>query len=87
VPLPELLTEPEAAEIFRLHPRTLRNARLSGQLTYVRIGRSVRYTVPDLHAFLAAATVANDVLRRPARQSSRPSRTKTSLRTFTERNG
>jgi len=50
-----LLTEPEAAEAMRVCPRTLRKARQDGKLTYVLIGRAVRYTMDDLDAFIAAS--------------------------------
>jgi len=85
VSLPELLTEAEAARVLRLHPRTLRKARNSGSLTHIRIGRSVRYTIGDLNAFLAAATVANDVVPLPTRRSSAVARKPAAMRTFTER--
>jgi excisionase family DNA binding protein len=85
VPLPELLTESEAARVLRLHPRTLRKARSSGSLTHIRLGRSIRYTIADLNAFLAAATVANDVEPLPTRRSSLAARKPAAVRTFTER--
>lgn len=50
-----LLTEPEAAEALRLSTRTLRKARSEGRLTYVLIGRSVRYTMDDLASFIEAS--------------------------------
>lgn len=50
-----LLTEPEAAEALRVCPKTLRKARQDGRLTYVLIGRSVRYTIDDLMGFVEAS--------------------------------
>lgn len=50
-----LLTEPEAAEALRLSTRTLRKARSEGRLSYVLIGRSVRYTMDDLASFIEAS--------------------------------
>lgn len=47
-----LLTEDEAAQAMRLCTRTLRNARKSGQLRYILIGRAVRYTVEDLQDYV-----------------------------------
>ena len=47
-----LLTEPQAAAHLAVCPRTLRKARQQGQLTYVLIGRAVRYTLDDLAAFV-----------------------------------
>lgn len=70
MPLPELLTEGEAARAMKLHPRTLRKVRQSLGLPHIRIGRSVRYNVADLSAFLSEATVANDTPSRPTRQSN-----------------
>ena len=52
---PALLTEAEAAEALRLCPRTLRKARQDGRLTYVLIGRAVRYTMSDLDRFIEAS--------------------------------
>ena len=37
--LPDLLTEAEAAERLKVCARTLRKARISGQLTFVQMGR------------------------------------------------
>jgi excisionase family DNA binding protein len=85
MPLPELLTEPEAAEALKLHPRTLRKARQSGGLPHVRIGRSVRYSVADLNAFLAAATVSNDMMESSTRKSSPVSRSTRAIVPFTQR--
>ena len=50
-----LLTEAEAAAAVRLCPRTLRKERQAGRLTYVRIGRTVRYTTADLESFIEGA--------------------------------
>lgn len=52
---PALLTEAEAAEALRLCTRTLRKARQEGRLTYVLIGRAVRYTMSDLQQFIEAS--------------------------------
>jgi hypothetical protein len=51
-PLQLLLDEAEACKALSLCPRTLREARKSGALAYVLIGRAVRYTIPDLNAFI-----------------------------------
>lgn len=48
---PALLTEAEAAEALRLCQRTLRKARKEGRLSYVLIGRAVRYTMDDIATF------------------------------------
>ncbi len=47
-----LLTEDQAAAHLALCPRTLRKARQSGTLSYVLIGRAVRYTLADLDQFI-----------------------------------
>lgn len=52
---PALLTETEAAEALRVCPRTLRKARQEGKLSYVLIGRAVRYTADDLQGFIEAS--------------------------------
>lgn len=56
---PALLTEAEAAEALRLCTRTLRKARQEGRLTYVLIGRAVRYTMSDLDTFISEARQDN----------------------------
>jgi excisionase family DNA binding protein len=55
VTAPALLTEIEAAEALRVCPRTLRKARQEGKLSYVLIGRAVRYTADDLQGFIEAS--------------------------------
>lgn len=50
-----LLTEAEAAEALRVCTRTLRKARREGKLSYVLIGRAVRYTMRDLETFIEAS--------------------------------
>lgn len=47
-----LLTEAEAAERLRVCTRTLRKARKSGQLTFVQMGRVIRYAESDLAQFI-----------------------------------
>jgi len=47
-----LLTEPEAAEALQVCARMLREARKAGELRYVLIGRSVRYTLEDLESYV-----------------------------------
>lgn len=49
---PLLLTEEQAAAQLAVCPRTLRKARQQGDLRYVLIGRAVRYTMPDLQAYV-----------------------------------
>ena len=52
---PALLTEDEAAQALKVCTRTLRQARKDGRLTYVLIGRCVRYTMDDLADFIATS--------------------------------
>ena len=56
-----LLTEAEAAEALRLSTRTLRKARSEGRLSYVLIGRCVRYTMSDLEGFIQAHTMTETI--------------------------
>jgi excisionase family DNA binding protein len=54
----ELLTRPEAAEYVHIKPQTLAVWACAGRgPTYVKVGRSVRYRVADLDAFLERGTV------------------------------
>ena len=50
--LPDLLTEAEAAERLKVCTRTLRKARKSGQLSWVRFGRKILYDESDLAQFI-----------------------------------
>lgn len=52
---PALLTEDEAAQALKVCTRTLRQARKDGRLTFVLIGRCVRYTMDDLENFIATS--------------------------------
>jgi len=67
---PALLTETEAAEALRLCPRTLRKARQEGRLTYILIGRAVRYTMSDLESFIEASRQDSQPCRQPMHRSS-----------------
>lgn len=71
-----LLTEPQAAEALQVCIRTLRKARQDGRLTYVLIGKSVRYTMDDLRGFIEAS-----------RQDARPCRKPTRRTTAAKRSG
>jgi len=50
---PQLLTEQQAACWLSICPRTLWSKRNSGQIPFVRFGRSIRYDIDDLRAFVA----------------------------------
>ncbi len=47
-----LLTAREAARVLAISPRTLWSHTKTGQIPAVRIGRSVRYAVTDLQAWI-----------------------------------
>ena len=49
---PLLITEPEAAQMLAISPRKLWSLRDKGEITYIRSGRSVRYDVSDLEAWI-----------------------------------
>ena len=61
-PAPEsCLTTAEVAEILKLHPQTIRNWILRGDLPALRVGRSHRIARSDFERFIDAS------YRRPAR--------------------
>lgn len=66
---PALLTEAEAAEALRVCTRTLRKARNEGKLSYVLIGRAVRYTMSDLESFIEASRQDRQCQREPTHRS------------------
>ncbi len=47
-----LLTEPEAADALGISPRALWDLRSRGEIPVVRVGRSVRYSIRDLEAWI-----------------------------------
>jgi len=54
MPLPQFVTEKDAADLFGLSPKTLLSWRLRGLGPVVtRFGRAVRYSLRDLDAFAA----------------------------------
>lgn len=82
---PALLTEAQAAEQLQLCTRTLRKARQEGKLSYVLIGRAVRYTVSDLDSFIEASRQdAAPCPKSTVRRANAPRRTGNIL-TFTQR--
>jgi len=54
---PALVTRREAARFLNVSERQVWNLQNDGRLPHVRIGRSVRFRVTDLEAFIAARTV------------------------------
>lgn len=59
-PAPLVLTAEEAATLLRIESadpsETLRNYRKEGRLRGTQIGKSVRYTLPEVAAFLKRQT-------------------------------
>lgn len=54
----KLLTEKQAGELLGWSTATLQNRRWKGQPpSYVRLGRSIRYRIEDIEAFLDEHTV------------------------------
>jgi excisionase family DNA binding protein len=49
---PLLLTPDQAATVLAICPRTLWSRTVSGEIPYVRIGRSVRYSPDDLNTWI-----------------------------------
>ena len=47
-----LLTPQQAAEALAISPRKLWGMTASGQIPHVRLGRSVRYSLDDLRAWI-----------------------------------
>jgi excisionase family DNA binding protein len=51
----QLLTETEAAALLRQKVKTMRNLRVTGGgVPFVKLGRSVRYRMSDLQAYIAS---------------------------------
>jgi excisionase family DNA binding protein len=51
-PAPLLVDTPTAAKMLGISPRTIWSLTATRQLLAVRIGRSVRYSIDDLHSFV-----------------------------------
>ncbi|WP_365894668.1 helix-turn-helix domain-containing protein [uncultured Sphingomonas sp.] len=84
-----LLTETEAADRLRLCTKTLRKERKAGRLSYILIGRAVRYTLDDLESFIARAR-QDTTQCQSTNRVSRPTTTTTSsgkVVAFTARQG
>ena len=50
---PPLIVEREAARRLRVSPKTLWTLRKAGQIPFVAVGRSIRYRVETLDAWIA----------------------------------
>jgi excisionase family DNA binding protein len=58
--LPALLLRPEqAAQVLAIGERTLWERTKAGEIPVVRIGRSVRYRLPDLEGYVSKLTAGN----------------------------
>lgn len=68
---PELLTRRKAAEILGLKPQTLAVWATTGRygLRYIKVGRSVRYALKDLLAFLNSGTITGSEAARPTAEN------------------
>ncbi|NLG44290.1 MAG: helix-turn-helix domain-containing protein [Phycisphaerae bacterium] len=56
----QLLLKPaEAAKALGIGPRTLWGLTAAGEISCVRIGRSVRYALPDLEAWIEKKRAGN----------------------------
>ena len=47
-----LVTEPQAAKILSISPRKLMTLRHAGEINYINSGRSIRYDVSDIRAWI-----------------------------------
>ncbi len=52
--IPYLISEPAAAKLlFMSYDKLRKRVRPMGKISYLRVGRAVRYTMEDLKAYLA----------------------------------
>ena len=59
--IPQFLTEVEVARILNVSRATLQQNRWLGRgLAFIKVGRSVRYSLDDLQAFIEANRVATE---------------------------
>jgi excisionase family DNA binding protein len=79
-----LLTEPEVADILKMSVRSVRNARMTGSLPHLRIGRLIRYRADDLDAFLGAASITPAVLGTKQKRTSSRARPNPKIRLFSD---
>ncbi|WP_103727614.1 helix-turn-helix domain-containing protein [Novosphingobium sp. HII-3] len=68
------MTEGEAAAALQICPRTLRKARQQGDLSFVRIGRNVRYSQSDIEQFIERSRECHSTSARAPRSGSTRSR-------------
>jgi excisionase family DNA binding protein len=63
-----LVTLQEAGQMLGLSERSIYNLIDAGELRVVKMGRSSRVTVADVHAFIASRTVAPPMIAMPTRK-------------------
>lgn len=57
---PLLVDEREAARLLAVSPRTVFTLAADGKLPYLKIGRSKKFAVADIKAFIASAKIGGD---------------------------
>lgn len=80
-----LLTEPQVADLLQTSERSVRKARNEGRLSYVMLGRMVRYRIADVDAFVERSVVQNDTGSGATRRSTRAPRRVGKIVTFSAR--
>jgi excisionase family DNA binding protein len=55
-----LLTTRQVARLFQVSPRKIRAKTRAGHLPAVRLGRTVRYSIPALHKFIGTVTCSGE---------------------------
>ena len=66
----ELLTEAEAGALIRYGTRTMRKWRQAGEIDFILIDGSIRYSIADLARFIAERKTRCVSLKGPAPRSS-----------------
>ena len=82
---PELMTVREACEYLRISRSSVYRAVGAGELPVVKLGRSTRFTLPHLEAFVNAHTAACVISR--GRQLERTAAAVAGRRIFNDRFG
>jgi excisionase family DNA binding protein len=55
-----LLTTRQVARLFQVSPRKISALTRAGHLRAVRLGRTVRYSIPDLQKFISTVTCSGE---------------------------
>lgn len=64
-----LLRERDAADLLAVCPRTLRKWRQEGKIEFALIGSAIRYSLADLHAFIAESKIKCASIKETAARS------------------